>query len=97
MLTDFDQQQLKKMHELIMLFKKKTIILSLFVSKMESLYHSMEAVDKDFNEVLLEELPTLDAIAAVPPNHITESDLNKIIFESIENIEKSIKKYLNCA
>lgn len=97
-LSEYDERQLRLMHESLVSFEKKQIGLSSLVGSLEFLLNALESIDEEWEERFLKEvtiLETANALAIIKDSgeEIPEIEKDKkemLINKSIESLKKLI-------
>jgi len=102
-IKEYDDRQLKLMHEILISFENNQIELSSLVGSLEFLLSALEAINEKLEEKLVKELTTLETINALEiikdsGEDAPEIDKHKketLITQSVSTLKKLIKAELN--
>lgn len=102
-INEYDERQLRLMHEKLISFEKNLIELSSLIGSLEFLLNAMESVEDDWEEKFLKEVATLESINAIriikesgeEAPEISNNKSNKLINNAISTLKILIEKELN--
>ena len=95
-ISEYDERQLRLIHENLVSFEKKQIELSSLVGSLEFLLNALESIDEEWEERFLKEvtiLETANALAIIKDSgeKVPEIEIDKkeiLINKSIEKLKK---------
>ena len=102
-ISEYDERQLRLMHENLNSFEKKQIELSSLVGSLEFLLSALELIDEAWEEKFLKEITTLETVNALEiikdfgedVSEIDKDEKEILISKSIENLKKLVDCELN--
>lgn len=102
-ISDYDERQLRLMHNNLISFENKQIDLNSLIGSLEFLLNAMESVEEDWEDKFLKELTTLEsinAIAAIKESKEKFPEINianskNLIKNSVSNLKNLIEKELS--
>lgn len=101
-ISEYDERQLKLMHNNLISFEKKQIELDSLIGSLEFLFNAMESVEDEWQEKFLRELTTLESLNAISiikeaneeAPEINKEKANNLINRAIINLKILIEKEL---
>ncbi|NGX38326.1 MAG: hypothetical protein K1000chlam2_01499 [Chlamydiae bacterium] len=92
-ISEYDERQLKLMHECLSSFEKNQIELSSLIGSLEFLLNAMESVDEEWENKFFKEATILESINAIEV--MEESEKETLKFNKNESIELLSKAVLS--